>query len=204
MNRLLALSDLQNHGIAIDSGLPLIMQGESKVASWFPNKLKTRDKQTELLAEMFQSDEMLSSNFDSVMKVDELVGDETVGKQFKALMSKTGDILSANDAPNIAALELGGWDTHANQGAEKGRLANQLKALDSGLAALRASLGKNWDKTVILVASESDEQPLKMALKEPITAQEMRCLLLVVRLRAARFTPNGLGYQKMSYTNKET
>jgi len=154
LNRLLALSDLQNQGIAIDSGLPLIMQGESKVASWFPNKLKTRDKQTELLAEMFQSDEMLSSNFDSVMKVDELVGDETVGKQFKALLSKTGDILSANDAPNIAALELGGWDTHANQGAEKGRLANQLKALDSGLAALRASLGKNWDKTVILVASE--------------------------------------------------
>lgn len=154
LNRLLATGNVKNEGIAIDSGLPLIMQGETKVASWFPNKLKTRDKQTELLAEMFQSDEMLSSNFDSVMKVDELVGDETVGKQFKSLMSKTGEILSANDAPNIAALELGGWDTHANQGAEKGRLANQLKALDSGLAALRASLGKNWDRSVIMIASE--------------------------------------------------
>lgn len=154
LNRLIALDGSKNEGIAIDPGLPLIMQGGSKVASWYPNKLKTRDKQTELLAEMFQSDEMLSANFDSVMKVDGLVGDESVGKQFKSLMDKTGDILSANDAPNIAALELGGWDTHANQGAEKGRLANQLRALDTGLTSLRSSLGSSWNRTVIMVASE--------------------------------------------------
>ncbi len=49
------------------------MQGESTVASWYPNRLKTRDKQTELLEELFQSDQMLSANFESVMKIDELV-----------------------------------------------------------------------------------------------------------------------------------
>ncbi|NVN80668.1 MULTISPECIES: DUF1501 domain-containing protein [unclassified Vibrio] len=154
LNRLLALSSEQYDGIAIDSGLPLIMQGKSTVASWYPNRLKTRDKQTELLEELFQSDQMLSSNFESVMKIDELVGDQGVGKQFKSLMSKTGDILSADKGPNIAALELGGWDTHANQGSVNGRLSNQLKTLDAGLAALKASLGARWNNTVIIAASE--------------------------------------------------
>ncbi|MCG9546335.1 DUF1501 domain-containing protein [Vibrio sp. Isolate33] len=154
LNRLLALSSEQYDGIAIDSGLPLIMQGKSTVASWYPNRLKTRDKQTELLEELFQSDQMLSSNFESVMKIDELVGDQGVGKQFKSLMSKTGDILSADKGPNIAALELGGWDTHANQGNANGRLSNQLKTLDTGLAALKESLGSRWNNTVIIAASE--------------------------------------------------
>ncbi|MEZ9865664.1 DUF1501 domain-containing protein [Vibrio sp. 10N.261.51.A4] len=154
INRLLTLSSEKYDGIAIDSGLPLIMQGESTVASWYPNRLKTRDKQTELLEELFQSDQMLSSNFESVMKIDQLVGDQGVGKQFKSLMGKTGDILSADNGPNIAALELGGWDTHANQGNVNGRLSNQLKTLDVGLAALKASLGERWQKTVIIAASE--------------------------------------------------
>ncbi|EDK30579.1 hypothetical protein VSWAT3_24889 [Vibrionales bacterium SWAT-3] len=154
LNRLLSLSSEKYDGIAIDSGLPLIMQGKSTVASWYPNRLKTRDKQTELLEELFQSDQMLSANFESVMKIDELVGDQGIGKQFKSLMSKTGDILSAENGPNIAALELGGWDTHANQGSVNGRLSNQLKTLDSGLAALKGSLGSRWNNTVIIAASE--------------------------------------------------
>ncbi|MFM2607415.1 DUF1501 domain-containing protein [Vibrio chagasii] len=154
LNRLLSLSSEKYDGIAIDSGLPLIMQGDSTVASWYPNRLKTRDKQTELLEELFQSDQMLSANFESVMKIDELVGDQGIGKQFKSLMSKTGDILSADNGPNIASLELGGWDTHANQGSVNGRLSNQLKTLDSGLAALKDSLGSRWNNTVIIAASE--------------------------------------------------
>ncbi|WP_210114709.1 DUF1501 domain-containing protein [Vibrio echinoideorum] len=154
LNRLLSLSSEKYDGIAIDSGLPLIMQGESTVASWYPNRLKTRDKQTELLEELFQSDQMLSANFESVMKIDELVGDQGVGKQFKSLMGKTGDILSADNGPNIAALELGGWDTHANQGSVNVKLSNQLKTLDTGLAALKDSLGSRWSNTVVIAASE--------------------------------------------------
>lgn len=154
LNRLLTLSSEKYDGIAIDSGSPLIMQGESTVASWYPNRLKTRDKQIELLEELFQSDQMLSANFESVMKIDELVGDQGVGKQFKSLMGKAGDILSADNGPNIAALELGGWDTHANQGIVNGRLSIQLKTLDAGLAALKDSLGSHWNNTVIIAASE--------------------------------------------------
>ncbi|MGY3689741.1 DUF1501 domain-containing protein [Vibrio coralliilyticus] len=153
LNRLLSLES-QNQGIAIDSGLPLIMQGDASVDSWYPNRLKTRERQTELLEQLFQSDATLSANFESMMKIDKLVGDEGVGKQFKSLTQKTGEILADPTGPNIAALEIGGWDTHANQGSVNGRLSNQLKLLDSGLAALKQALGKQWQRTVVIAASE--------------------------------------------------
>lgn len=124
---------------------------------------------------------MLSANFESVMKIDELVGDQGVGKQFKSLMSKTGDILSADNGPNIAALELGGWDTHANQGSVNGRLSNQLKILDAGLAALKESLGTRWNNTMIIAASEFGRTAKENGTKAPIMALATSCWLLVVR-----------------------
>jgi len=49
---------------------------------------------------------------------------------------------------------LDGWDTHANQGASTGSLANKLKALDEGIAALRETLGPAWANTAVVVTTE--------------------------------------------------
>lgn len=54
----------------------------------------------------------------------------------------------------LAALELGGWDTHARQGAAQGQLANRLAPLGQGLAQLARGLGSVWADTVVLVLSE--------------------------------------------------
>jgi len=58
--------------------------------------------------------------------------------------------------PNIqlAFIALGGWDTHANQGAGTGQLANRLQPLGVGLATLAQRLGPLFDDTVIVVMSE--------------------------------------------------
>ncbi|WP_089401466.1 DUF1501 domain-containing protein [Noviherbaspirillum humi] len=63
--------------------------------------------------------------------------------------------LMRND-PNmqIAFIALGGWDTHANQGAARGQLANRLAPLGRGLLALARGLGSSFDDTVIVVMSE--------------------------------------------------
>ena len=63
--------------------------------------------------------------------------------------------LMRND-PNIqlAFFALGGWDTHANQGAATGQLANRLAPLGQGLAVLAQRLGPMFDDTVIVVMSE--------------------------------------------------
>ena len=63
--------------------------------------------------------------------------------------------LMRNDARvQLAFMEVGGWDTHANQGAASGQLANRLSPLGSGLAALATRLGPAFDETVVLVMSE--------------------------------------------------
>ena len=51
-------------------------------------------------------------------------------------------------------LDLGGWDTHVNQGSVKGQLATHLTGLGDGLAALVDGLGSAYNDTVILVMSE--------------------------------------------------
>ncbi|MBV8617924.1 MAG: DUF1501 domain-containing protein [Curvibacter sp.] len=63
--------------------------------------------------------------------------------------------LMRNDARvQLAFMAVGGWDTHANQGAATGQLANRLQPLGQGLAALAQGLGPVFDDTVVLVMSE--------------------------------------------------
>jgi uncharacterized protein (DUF1501 family) len=54
----------------------------------------------------------------------------------------------------LAFVALGGWDTHANQGAAKGQLANRLAPLGQGLAVLAQRLGPLFEDTTIVVMSE--------------------------------------------------
>jgi uncharacterized protein (DUF1501 family) len=78
-----------------------------------------------------------------------LAGDPRGG--FPALAAAAGRFLAAPDGPRVAALELGGWDTHAEQ---LGRLRGPLKQLDDGLVALKQNLGEAWPHTAILVMTE--------------------------------------------------
>jgi uncharacterized protein (DUF1501 family) len=54
----------------------------------------------------------------------------------------------------VAFTDLGGWDTHANQGNSRGQLANLLQQFSSGIAALYQDLGQRMDDVVILTMSE--------------------------------------------------
>ena len=54
----------------------------------------------------------------------------------------------------LAAVGLGGWDTHINQGDHKGQLADHLRRLGEGLAVLARASGETWRDTVVVVLSE--------------------------------------------------
>ena len=58
------------------------------------------------------------------------------------------------NGPQVAAVSLDGFDTHANQGAGEGQLAGRLAYLDAAVDGLSAGLGPEWSNTVILVATE--------------------------------------------------
>ena len=66
-------------------------------------------------------------------------------------MQAAGQLLRAADGPRIAALEVGGWDTHVQQ---QSRLANALRQLDLGLSALKEAVGPAWPQTAVLVMTE--------------------------------------------------
>ncbi|HVB39245.1 MAG TPA: DUF1501 domain-containing protein [Vicinamibacterales bacterium] len=60
----------------------------------------------------------------------------------------------ANVGLEVAFAEVGGWDTHVNQGADAGQLAARLDDFARSLAALTTDLGDRLDDTVILTMSE--------------------------------------------------
>jgi uncharacterized protein (DUF1501 family) len=58
------------------------------------------------------------------------------------------------DDYSLGFLDVGGWDTHVNEGAAKGTLATNVDSLGRGLAAFAQTLGAEWRNTVVVVISE--------------------------------------------------
>ena len=61
-------------------------------------------------------------------------------------------LMRQNRDLRLGFLSAGGWDTHANQGAASGQLANNFNSLATALAQLRREFSQNGD--MIIVASE--------------------------------------------------
>src|SRR5262249_46284507 len=62
--------------------------------------------------------------------------------------------LAGAEGPRVGALAFDGWDTHVEEGAVKGRLANLLGALDGALAAIETNMGEAWGETVVVLITE--------------------------------------------------
>jgi uncharacterized protein (DUF1501 family) len=69
-------------------------------------------------------------------------------------VSRLGQLMARERRVRLAFVPIGGWDTHANQGAARGQLANRLRLLAQGLDALATSLGDRLAQTHVLVLSE--------------------------------------------------
>jgi uncharacterized protein (DUF1501 family) len=70
------------------------------------------------------------------------------------MAARLADLLVRDERIRLVFADLGGWDTHVNQGSAQGQLAAHLLPLGEGLAALAARLGRRLDDTVVLVMSE--------------------------------------------------
>ncbi len=73
---------------------------------------------------------------------------------FGDALRQIAQLVKADVGLEIAFADLGGWDTHVNQGAGTGQLANRLDDLGRGLAALFTDLGDRMDDVVVLTMSE--------------------------------------------------
>ena len=166
LNRALApIGGRNTHAIALAQNTPLVLRGDNAVTSWAPSRLPDADDSTlRRLQDLYADDDFFASRLEQALTSQDIasgMGDMdkqrrrgNEAQQFGELMSAAARFLTAVDGPNIAVVELGGWDTHANQGTTQGPLANRLAALDRGIANLRDGLGSAWENSVVAVVTE--------------------------------------------------
>jgi uncharacterized protein (DUF1501 family) len=71
-----------------------------------------------------------------------------------ALAARLAGLLVRDHTIRLAFIGLGGWDTHVRQGNHAGQLADRLRPLGDGLAALAQGIGRDWQDSVVVVLSE--------------------------------------------------
>ena len=73
-------------------------------------------------------------------------------KGFELSAQRIGILM--RDKFNLGFVDIGGWDTHVNQGGADGYLAARIGELGRGLALLADTLGPTWNNTIVIVVSE--------------------------------------------------
>lgn len=73
---------------------------------------------------------------------------------FGNALSQIAQLIKAGVGLEIAFTDIGGWDTHVNEGNQQGQLSNLLRQFSSAIAALHTDLGQRMDDVVVLTMSE--------------------------------------------------
>lgn len=150
--------------IALAQNTPLVLRGDNSVTTWAPSQLPDANEDTlRRIEQLYATDEFFATRFRQAIESQDIAGAmsgmhtrqrNNELQQWKSIAGAAAKFLTASNGPQIAVLETGGWDTHANQGAANGYLANRLAALDEALAAMRTGLGAMWSKTVVAIVTE--------------------------------------------------
>jgi uncharacterized protein (DUF1501 family) len=163
-----------SRALGVGAVTPLVVRGKAPVMSWVPQQLLAASDDTRArLLDLYQhTDPKLASALQARMRLaglggvangDDLMSDEAAlrppgaGRQpavFAATPRAAPRFLAKADGPRVGALGFVGWDTHMNEGAISGQLANLLGALDGALAAVETNMGEAWRETVVAVVTE--------------------------------------------------
>ncbi|NQZ90524.1 MAG: DUF1501 domain-containing protein [Colwellia sp.] len=152
-----AIEVKNKRALAVSRATPISLRSSDQVNTWYPSNLKVADEDIyAALDKLYQNDESLRASLESGLEVRGLVGDKKGKKKkrqgkFIDLTKACAKLMVGEQGVDCAMLELGGWDTHNNQGT---RLNNNLAELDNGLAELKAGLGKEWQNTVVIIGTE--------------------------------------------------
>ncbi len=163
LNRALALlpetQGAARRGLSLGLDLPLLMRGEQPVGMWAPPRASRPEPDLYLrMAEALHDDPLLGPGVIEGLRSRGFAAEAlALGAPiqarggFERLAAAAGRMLANPTGPRVAALETGGWDTHAGQ-AE--RIAPVLTSLDAGIGALRRELGPAWRQTAVLCVTE--------------------------------------------------
>ncbi len=153
--------------LSVGATAPLILRGPAPAASWSPGRgVDTTARLPMLLQDLYRDDPLLGPALARGLQTEDLA--RTTGAvrgtgmmrpggaaQGRGVAREMGEALAgflkAPDGPQLAAVSVDGFDTHANQ---TGVLAGRLSALDALIEGLHSGLGAEWGNTVVLAVTE--------------------------------------------------
>lgn len=147
---------------------PLVVRGEAPVLGWAPPRMaRAGSDLVQRLSDLYgQRDPGLALALKQAIETEGIatrrgMSAEARGGQgpdsaegMRRIAEGAAGLVGADDGPRIAALAFEGWDTHANEGGARGRLAQLLGGLDGALAAFETGLAPVWKDTVVMVVTE--------------------------------------------------
>jgi uncharacterized protein (DUF1501 family) len=153
---------------------PLVVRGAAPVLSWSPPRLPPVSEETTLrVLDLYRhTDPIFAQVLEERLRLAAIAkaggiadnkpdapaiqggGVEQVRAYFAEAAGAAAKFLAAPEGPRIGALAFDGWDTHVNEGAVNGRLANLLGALDGAIAAVKTNMGEAWGETVVTLVTE--------------------------------------------------
>ncbi|NQE61787.1 DUF1501 domain-containing protein [Caulobacter sp. RHG1] len=157
-------------GLSVGTTAPLILRGKVQAASWSPGKgVDETARLPTLLQDLYKTDPLLGPAFARGLETETMAQLAMTGmaaptapmaapqpnragsEAARKLGSTLGGFMIQAGGPQIAAVSLDGFDTHAGQA---GQIATRLSYMDAVLAGLHTGLGAEWKNTVVVVVTE--------------------------------------------------
>jgi uncharacterized protein (DUF1501 family) len=153
--------------IAFTDQMPLTFRGQAQIPNIGLNavgKPGIDDRQAKLIKQMYQHSDLAAAVEEGFKVRDDVyrsISEEMVAAN-RGAVSPRGFELSARrigrlmrEQYNLGFVDVGGWDTHVNQGAANGYLADRLGELGRALAGFAEEVGPAaWRDTVVVTISE--------------------------------------------------
>ena len=166
-----------SRAFAVGPLTPLVVRGPAPVMSWVPQQLLPASDDTRArVLDLYRHTDLqlaraLEGNRDLVAIAREGQPDasmpdqqqqqppaanpmERVRTYFRQVAGTAAKYMARPDGPRVGAAGVVGWDTHINEGAAGGALANLLGALDGAIAAFEQGMGPAWNETVVVLITE--------------------------------------------------
>lgn len=140
--------------LAIAPTMPLALRGDAPASSYAPSALpQASDAFMARVGMLYGEDAELGGLWSRALETQAMAADDNLRnlRDAQAAGDLAASLMRGEDGARIAMIELGGWDTHANQVGAFRRNASQLDAL---LGAYRAGMGSAWADTMVVVATE--------------------------------------------------
>lgn len=147
--------------MALGRSVPLVLRGPAAATSADPTRpARHDDPALERIADLYDGDPWLGPALAQALETQALLARHRPGSlgarrggapDPSRAAAIAGRLAATDEGPRTLVLEVGGWDSHANQ---EPVLRRQLTGLAAAYEALAEAMAPVWDRTVVVVATE--------------------------------------------------